>query len=305
MIEVVTFGETMLALRAEGLLRLGAGMRTSIAGAESTVAIGLSRLGHPTRWAGRVGRDEPGELVLRTLRAEGVDMSTVDYDDASTGLILFEQRLPDLTRVQYYRTDSAGSRLTPADVTAALDGGPRLVHLTGITPALSRTARQATEAAVDRAAELGSTVSFDVNFRSRLWSATEAKAALTPLARRAAVVIGSAEEIDLVGGTDELLAAGVGEVVIKQGADGAAVHTAGQRHEAPGHRVPVVDSVGAGDAFTAGYLSALLDGLDHLARLERGNAAGAFAVATSGDWEGLPTRAELDLLVLERGSAIR
>lgn len=305
MTDVVTFGETMVALRAEGLLRLGARMRTSIAGAESTVAIGLSRIGHPTRWAGRVGRDEPGELVLRTLRAERVDVSTVDYDDASTGLILFEQRLPDLTRVQYYRTDSAGSRMTPADVTAALDGAPRLVHLTGITPALSRTAREAAEAAVSRAAELGATVSFDVNFRSQLWPATEAKAALTPLARRAGVVIGSADEIDLVGGTDELLAAGVGEVVIKQGADGAAVHTAGQRHEAPGHRVPVVDSVGAGDAFTAGYLSALLDGLDHPARLARGNAAGAFAVATSGDWEGLPTRAELDLLVLGRGTAIR
>ncbi len=305
MIEVVTFGETMFAVRADGLLRLGGTLQASIAGAEATVAIGLSRLGHRSRWAGRVGTDEPGELVLRTLRAEGVDVSTVDRDIAPTGLILFEQRLPDLTRVQYYRNQSAGSRLTPADVAGALADGVRLVHFTGITPALSETARAAAHTALDRSAELSATVSFDVNYRSRLWRAEDAAAVLTPLARRAAVVIGSADEIDLVGGTDGLLRAGVREVVVKQGAEGAAVHDGEAVYRAPGHRVPVVDSVGAGDAFTGGYLSGLLDGLEYTDRLARGNAVGAFAVATSGDWEGLPTRSELDLLSFEKGAALR
>ncbi|MEU3269780.1 sugar kinase [Saccharomonospora sp. NPDC006951] len=305
MAEVVTIGETMVAMRAEGLLRLGTTLRASIAGAESTVAIGLSRLGHSTRWASRVGRDEPGELVLRTLRAEGVDVSTVEYEEVPTGLILFEQRLPDVTRVQYYRANSAGSRLTAADVDAALTGEPRLVHVTGITPALGEGPRAAVEAAIDRAGNLGATVSLDVNFRSRLWSAGRAAEVLTPLAREAGVVIGSEEELDLVGGVEGLLASGVGEVVIKQGAEGASARTAGGSWSAPGHRVAVVDSVGAGDAFTSGYLSALLEGLAVPERLARGNACGAFAVATSGDWEGLPTRAELGLLTMTEGVALR
>ncbi|WP_110336087.1 sugar kinase [Prauserella flavalba] len=304
MAEVVTLGETMVSLRAEGLVRLGTSFRSSIAGAESNVAIGLSRLGHSVRWLGRVGADEPGELVLRTLRAEGVEVSTVERDDAApTGLILFEQRLPDVTRVQYHRSGSAGSRLSAADV--VLDGDVRLLHLTGITPALGDGPREAVERAVARARELGATVSFDVNHRARLWSAADAAPVLTPLARRADVVIGSGDELDLVGGVNALLTAGVREVVTKLGADGAAVSTPDGEQRAPGHRVPVADSVGAGDAFTAGYLSALLDGLGPAERLARGNRAGAFAVATAGDWEGLPTRAELELLALGEGAALR
>ncbi|MFC4000240.1 sugar kinase [Prauserella oleivorans] len=304
MAEIVTLGETMVSLRADGLLRLGTSFRSSIAGAESNVAIGLSRLGHPVRWLGRVGADEAGELVLRTLRAEGVDVSTVERDGtAPTGLILFEQRLPDVTRVQYYRSGAAGSRLSAADVVLGAD--IRLLHLTGITPALGDGPRAAVERAVALAREQGATVSFDVNHRGRLWSAADAAPVLTPLARRADVVIGSANELDLVGGVSALLAAGVREVVTKLGADGAAVTTADGEQRGPGHQVPVVDSVGAGDAFTAGYLSALLDGLGLAERLARGNRAGAFAVATAGDWEGLPTRAELELLALGEGAALR
>lgn len=122
MTDVVLLGETMMSLRARGTWRLGADARTSIAGAEATVAIGLSRLGHAARWVGRVGADEPGELVLRTLRAEGVDTSAVARDpDAPTGLILFEQRTPDITRVLYHRAGSAGSRLDRNDVAAGAD----------------------------------------------------------------------------------------------------------------------------------------------------------------------------------------
>ncbi|WP_024877516.1 sugar kinase [Saccharomonospora piscinae] len=302
--EIVTLGETMLSLRAEGLVRLGTTFRSSIAGAESTVAIGLSRLGRHVRWLGRVGDDEPGDLVLRTLRAEGVDVSTVERDEAApTGLILFEQRLPGVTSVRYHRAGSAGSRVR-AD---AVDLGDdvRLVHLTGITPALGDGPRQAVDAALAQARERGATVSFDVNHRARLWSAGRARPVLTPLARSADVVIGSPDELDLVGGIPALLDAGVREVVTKLGADGASLTTADGDWHAPGYRVPVVDSVGAGDAFTAGYLSALRDGLGPVARLDRGNRAGAFAVATSGDWEGLPTRAELDLLALDEGVTLR
>jgi 2-dehydro-3-deoxygluconokinase len=306
MTDVVLVGETMMSLRARGTWRLGADARTSVAGAEATVAIGLSRLGHAARWVGRVGADEPGELVLRTLRAEGVDVSAAVRDpDAPTGLILFEQRTPDVTRVLYHRAGSAGSRLDRRDVTAGSDCGARLLHLTGITPALSATALDAVHAALAHARERRWTVSFDVNFRAKLWSTDRAAAVLSPLARNADVVIGSPDELDLVGGPEPLMAAGVAELVTKHGADGASVRTRDGNWTAPAHRVTAVDTIGAGDAFTAGYLSGLLDDLAPEERLARGNAVGAFAVMATGDWEGLPTRDELDLLVLGDGVALR
>jgi 2-dehydro-3-deoxygluconokinase len=124
------------------------------------------------------------------------------------------------------------------------------------------------------------------------------------LARAASVVIGSPDELDLVGG-DALPDHGVTDLVTKLGAEGAAVRTPEGRWTAQAHRVTVVDPIGAGDSFTAGYLSGLLDGLPPPARLARGNALGAFAVAAVGDWEGLPTRAELGLLDLGGGAAVR
>ncbi|APU14729.1 MULTISPECIES: sugar kinase [Actinoalloteichus] len=314
MIEVITLGESMAALRGQGPMRLGGELSLSVAGAESNVAIGLARLGHQVSWIGRVGADQPGELVTRTLRAEGVDVSGVAVDaDRPTGLILFEKRVADLIRVRYYRTDSAGSRLHPDDLAGVLAGGARLLHVTGITPALGPGPRAAVLAAVEHAKAQGWTVSLDVNHRSLLWPAEAAAEVLGPLARRADVVIASPEELAIVepegyddlARADHLLTAGVAEVVVKLGADGARVHHAAGVEQVESVRVPVLDTVGAGDAFSAGYLSALLDGEPTSERLRRGSVLGAFAVASHGDWEGLPTREELPLLSLEPGTTLR
>jgi 2-dehydro-3-deoxygluconokinase len=320
--EVVTFGETMAALRSAGPLRLGGSMNLSVAGAESNVAIGLARLGHRVRWIGRVGDDEPGALVLRTLRAENVDVSGAVTDHTRpTGLILFERRLSDVTRVLYYRSGSAGSGLDPGDLSAALAAlsqntlsrdtpqsaprHPRVLHLTGITPALGAMAAATARTGAQRAREDGCVVSFDVNFRARLWSAAQARAGLRPLAPLASVVFGSEPELALLvadpdsgaaAAADELLDQGVQAVVVKRGAQGATAYTADGACSVPARKVRVADVIGAGDAFVSGYLSGLLDGLDTGGRLRRGAAVSAFAVASEGDWEGLPTRTELDLL---------
>ncbi|GAA4596517.1 sugar kinase [Planotetraspora phitsanulokensis] len=315
MIDVATFGETMAALRASDPIRLGGTMRLSVAGAESNVAIGLARLGHRVRWTGLVGADETGELVLRTLRAEGVDVSHARSDGRGpTGLILFERRIGDLTRVIYHRAGSAASYLDTADVLPALDPAPRLLHVTGITPALGLGPAAAVDAAVRAAADAGVQVCLDVNHRSRLWSRDTAAEVLRPLASRLSVVIASDDELELVApasATTEhervaaLLDAGVSEVVVKRGADGASGHTLAETLHVKARRVPVTDLVGAGDAFVAGHLSGLLDGLDLAGCLERAVTAGAFAVASPGDWEGLPTRAELGLLDALPGSTLR
>ncbi|MEU6675771.1 sugar kinase [Streptomyces sp. NPDC046925] len=319
--DVLTLGETMVALRGSGPLKLGGSMDVSIAGAESNVAIGLARLGHATRWAGAVGDDEAGELVLRTLRAEGVDVSGASRDrDAPTGLILFEPRLPEVTRVHYYRAGSAGSRLAASAVERAFaaGGAPRVLHLTGITPALGPAALDACRRALELAKEHGTTVCLDVNFRSRLWSEKEAAGVMRSWIPYVDVLIASDDELPLcVPSTaaaaagevsalaDGLLAQGVREVAVKLGAHGATAYTAGGELHAPARPVRAVDAVGAGDAFVAGYLSALLDEADVAGRLDRAVTTGAFAVASHGDWEGAPTRAELGLLGAGAGTVVR
>jgi 2-dehydro-3-deoxygluconokinase len=222
--------------------------------------------------------------------------------DRPTGLMFVEQRSADLTRVEYRRSGSAGSAVEKGDVGGALDAGPRVLHLTGITPALSEEAAEAVSWAIESACAAGIVVSFDVNFRGRLWSRERAREVLAPLARRATLVIASDDELDLVapGGEDaavaHLLDQGVQQVAVKRGPLGATVHSREGRVDAPALAVTAVDPIGAGDAFTAGLLSGVLDGLEPAGCLARGATTGAFAVSTRGDWEGAPTRADLALL---------
>ncbi|MET1064245.1 MAG: sugar kinase [Arthrobacter sp.] len=302
-VDLLTLGESMVSLRSAGPLSAGGSLAMHVAGAESNVAVGVARLGHRVGWAGVVGADPHGEFILRQLRSEGIAVQHREDAGRSTGVMFLEQRTADITRAFYYRSGSAGSTLSRDDVDAAFRSGAQVLHLTGITAALSQEARRAVEYAAARAAGEGLDVSLDVNYRSKLWSRSEARAVLTPLARNASILIASDDELALVASGDaetamaaELLDYGVREVVVKRGAAGAGVHTAGGRWETPAVAVTSLDTVGAGDAFTAGYLSALLDGEDVAGRLQRGALAGAFAVSTAGDWEGLPRRNELALL---------
>lgn len=316
-VDLLTFGESMVSLRAGGPLSAGGTLSMHVAGAESNVAVGVARLGHGVSWAGVVGSDPHGQFIVRQLRSEGIGLHHREDASRSTGVMFLEQRTADVSRAYYYRSGSAGSTFGMPDVDAALQGGARVLHLTGITAALSPEARRAVEYAAERAAGEGILVSLDVNYRAKLWSRDEARAALAPIARHATIVIASEDELDLVSsptsdtGADpaaglsdaaedllakRLLAQGVREVVVKRGAAGAGAYTADGRWEVPAVPVTSIDTVGAGDAFTAGYLSALLDGEDVAGRLQRGALAGAFAVSTAGDWEGLPRTGELALL---------
>lgn len=312
--DVATLGETMVSLRTGTPLRLGGSLAMTMAGAESNVAIGLARLGHTVRWGGRVGADEVGAFILRTLRAESVAVDTVVTDpERPTGLMLAERRVADVSRVSYYRAGSAGCALAIADAAACLADAPRILHVTGITPALSASAAEAVTAAVRLAREAGTLVSVDVNYRSRLWTPEQARPVLSELVRNADIVIASEDELGLVVATPEDEAAsarqladcGVGRLVIKRGARGATLWQDARAHHAPAIPVAVLDTIGAGDAFTAGYLSAVLDGLPPAETLYRGIVTGAFAVAAIGDWEGLPTRDELALLGAESGATLR
>lgn len=228
--------------------------------------------------------------------------------------MLFERRIAELVRVSYYRFQSAGSALTTDDVLPALRPEVRMLHLTGITAALSDSCAAAVRAAAQHAHAAGITVSLDVNYRSRLWTRSDARLALRPLLAFVDVIFASEDELPLIAAdqtvgetaaAQEILEAGVQQVVVKRGAAGATAHLSDRVLSSAARQVTVVDLVGARDAFVAGYLSALLDGEDAESRLDRAVTTAAFAVSRSGDWEGLPTRDELALLELPNGTTVR
>lgn len=304
--DVVTFGETMALLvgASPGPLRLAHTLELRTGGAESNTAIGLARLGHAVSWTGRVGADELGQRVLRDLQAEGVSTTHATTDEQyPTGIMIKSRRASGMTRVTYYRKNSAGSMLRPDHLDANLISSTRILHVSAITAALSRTAADAVAYAMGIAHDAGVLVSLDTNHRTALSTDAQARDMLRQLAEKADVLMANQAEAQLMTGLADPQAAlhalttiSSGDVVIKLGEHGAVARVAEQVLTTPAVAVDVVDSVGAGDAFNAGYLSALLDGCSPEERLRRATIAGAFAVMNLGDWEGLPTRDELDIL---------
>ncbi len=298
---VVTAGETMVLVvpTAPGRLRHAGAVTLSIGGAESNVAIGLSRLGVPAGWISALGDDELGELVLQRVRAEGVDTSAVRrLPDRPTGLYLREE-VAGAHRVYYYRRGSAASTLAPGAFDPAVLGEAAFLHLTGITGALSPESAEFLPWAARTARQAGVRVSFDVNYRSRLWEPAAARAASEAMLPHVDVLLVGDEEAGALWGWDEdtclerLADAGPAEVVLKRGARGCAAVLDGERLTAPGFPARQVDPIGAGDAFAAGYLAASVEGLGPAERLRTANAMGAFCVQGLGDYEGLPSRREL------------
>lgn len=311
MADVVTIGEVLGAFVATDLgpLAEAATFQRHVAGAESNTAIGLARLGHPVAMIGRVGDDGLGIAALRRLRAESVDVRFMTTDAAApTGILVRERRAAGPSDVTYHRAGSAGSRLDALDVEAAagLIAEARWLHVTGITPALSATARAAVFRAVELAAGAGATVSLDVNLRRKLWSDNEAGPVLRDLAARVDVVLGSLDEVGVLAGSTggppalarSVFDLGPATLVLKLGRDGAiAFERDGTEVRRPAHVIPVAaDPVGAGDAFAAGFIAARLDGEGLERALDVANACGAAVVAAVGDVTGAPTRAELERL---------
>ncbi|GHE84823.1 ribokinase [Amycolatopsis deserti] len=307
---VVTLGETMalLSTPAWGRVTGGSALPVGIGGAESNVAIGLARLGVPSTWISRVGDDAFGALVTREVRAEGVRVLAERDPEAPTGLMVKEMRGGKPWRVRYYRRGSAASRLSPSDIEPSVVAEADVLHVSGITAALGPGPRETLDHVIGLARAAGTRVSFDVNYRATLWPPAEAGPVLARLAAAADVVFAGPEEAALLLGREpvrepsfgrgedlarELAKTGPGTVVVKLGALGSVALHGDEVHRAEAVPVTVVDPVGAGDAFVAGYLSGLVSGADVRQCLRLGNAAGAAVCRVPGDWEGLPTRDEL------------
>lgn len=301
---LVTLGETLgvVATVDLGNLRNGSAARIGIAGSESNVAIGVCRLGGEAVWFGRIGSDSIGDLVLRELRAEQVQLRAT-RGPGRTGLMIKARLNAKSTRVLYYRCGSAGSRLQPSDLDEATIRSAAVLHVTGVTLALGRNPAAAVHEAVDVAREHAVPVSLDVNYRSELWAADEAKRTLVDIARLADIIFASESEASLLldAASDKSLAEkltrlGPRQAIVTCGERGSYACIDDMRYTQPATPVHSIDPVGAGDAYVAGYLAEFMEHKPPGSRLRTASLAGAFAVTVLGDWEGSPTRADLELL---------
>ena len=287
---VLTAGETMGLLdpAEDGPLRLGMPMTLRFAGAESNYAIALARLGVPVRWVSRVGPDPFGDLILSTLGREGVDTRFACRGQTRTGLFV-KWREGGRSRVAYYRSGSAACDLCPEDAPDEALEDIRLVHLTGITMAISPSGCTFVLDLARRAKERGLTVVFDPNFRPALPDTPEAATARQrPLLEHVDWYLCGLDEGNALWGTaneTELARAVPVASVIRLGARGALV--AGDLVPPP-REVEVVDEVGAGDAFAAGFAYGLLQGWEPRACVAAANLIAGHALAGTGDWETLP-----------------
>lgn len=257
----------------------------SVGGAESNVACNLVRLGVPTRWVSALGDDPFGRAVLADVASLGVDTSGVRIDPARPTGLYFKESNASGSPVRYYRTGSAASALGPALLSTMDLSGVRLVHVSGITAALSDSCLELMRALVLAPREY--LLSFDLNWRPALW-ANRAPDALRGLANAADIVFAGDDEAAAVFGTGDPLALrellpDPAMLVIKHGARGASVVERDQPVFQPALRVEVVEPVGAGDAFAAGFLAATLAGDDVVRRLRAGHLQAATALRTHDD----------------------
>ncbi|MGI5472313.1 sugar kinase [Streptomyces sp. CA-132043] len=293
--EVLCLGEAMVLVAPQQGQRLAAARDATlgVAGAESNVAQYLADLGHSVAWASRVGSDPLGDRVLAAVARPGVDVRHVERDPSAPTAVYFKDPSPEGgTRVHYYRTGSAASRLTPAYLDTLPIGSARLVHLSGVTAALSASCAATATDLFDRARGAGVLRSFDVNYRPALWRTEDAAAPLLALARNADVVFVGLDEAAEVWGTTtaedvrDLIGPSV-SVVVKNAEVGAVLFASGSGADpgtfVPAERVEVVEPVGAGDAFAAGYLSAWLRGAARAERLRLGHRVAAFALGSVND----------------------
>jgi 2-dehydro-3-deoxygluconokinase len=309
---VLTVGETMALLdpTTDGEIESRMQFSLRVAGAETNFAIAMTRLGIPVTWVSRLGDDPFGDVVYKTLATEGIDLSYVHRDDSPTGLF-FKWRTASSSHVIYRRRGSAASHIEPSDVPDPAFDGAALVHLTGITMALGASARATVVDVARRAHARGIPVTFDPNYRPALWSDPDEAAA----AQRSVLgfvewyLCGLDEGCRLWRATDAdslfagLESAGVARAVVRIGSEGVLVNDSrAVTHVAPERLEEVIDEVGAGDGFAAGFAYGLINGWAPTDCARAGNLIAAHALLGTGDWETFPYLADVEHFLRPRGS---
>ncbi|MEG1426473.1 MAG: sugar kinase [Oscillospiraceae bacterium] len=316
--KVVLVGEPMglFIAKEEGALGKVENFSAAVAGAEYNVAVGLSRLGQKVSFCTRLGNDPMADRILHSMEKNKISRDLVTQtDEALTGFMMKGTTENGDPEIAYFRRNSAASTISPHDIDVLDLYMCKYLHITGIFPAVSKSAMAAVKRLLQRAKALDIAVSFDPNLRPQLWENEKAMViALNSLAESANTVLpGLSEGKILTGASDPQGVAefyhkmGVTNVIVKLGEKGAYYSGMGQNKLETGY-VPgfpvtkVIDTVGAGDGFAAGVLSALMEGLPLKEVAERGAVIGAIQVTHKGDNEGLPTKKRL-IAIMAKGKA--
>ena len=309
MAEVVTLGETMLRLSPVSVSTLEETQQFQVAvgGAESNVAVGLSRMGMPAGWITKLVDNSIGRMIARRIHWHGVDTSRIVWSDSGrNGLYYLEPgQEPRTTNIIYDRTDSAFTTLCFEEIDWEYINLAKLVHLSGITPALSDEVSRLTHQIIDHAKRREILISFDVNYRSKLWVPATARKNLTQIAEKVDILICSLNDAATVFGyrspDAEEVAQGLlnqfrNRIVVLTLADKGALAYDGRNfcHQ-DAYQASNVDRIGRGDSFSAGFLYGYLTH-DVQAGLKYGNAMAALNQTFKGDffWGG---KQEVDRLI--------
>jgi 2-dehydro-3-deoxygluconokinase len=308
--DLLTLGEVMWRLAAPGNARLEntRSLDVEIGGAEGNIAVNLARLGKRTAFWSRLPDNPLGRAVANAIGVHGVDVSGVCWGGSRVGLYFIEWgSTPRPTQVYYDRAHSAASEMTPADFDWSRLGETQRLHLTGITPALSASCRDTVRAAIAEATRLGVPVSFDLNYRHKLWSPAEAAPVLHELAASCDLVFGAERDALLLFGTSSPEALSErwhgATVVLTRGDEGAVAWDGRERFTTTAYPCQMVDRMGAGDAFDTGVLAGLMDGLPLGEALRWGAAVAALKLTIPGDF-ALISRAEVEQLLAAGGAAL-
>jgi 2-dehydro-3-deoxygluconokinase len=303
-LDVITFGESMALLTPNSgkSIENSALLDASFGGAESNVAIGLARLGHRSGWFSQLGDDPFGVKILKKIQGEGVDVSRVRLNpNGATGFMLREQ-VYGKNAVYYYRKNSAASQMQPDAVDEDYIKDAQFLHITGITPALSESCMNTVFHAAALAKKHGVKVCFDPNLRLKLWDIEQARAVVLELAKQADYFLPGLDEMKLLldtESTDEVMQfmCDLGATSVIKGGSGTTylVEQNKIKEITYQHSDHVVDTVGAGDGFCAGFISGLLRGFRHEEAVRLGNLVGSMVVQEHGDWEALPTWKQVDI----------
>ena len=282
------------------------------AGAESNVLIGLSRLGHTTALISKLGTDGLSRFVLATLRGEGVETKWIEQVEGKNCGVYIAQRnypVPGKDDVIYFRRDSAAKSISASDLPKDAIRLARILHLSGITPALSDSCRRASLHAARLARKHGTAFSFDPNYRRKLWSVDQARPVFKSLVGLANLLFLDLKEASIILGSRQagrkpkailqaLSELGPETVVLKMGVDGGlAAWKEGEYFHVPSFKVPVVDVIGAGDAVVSGFVSGRLRNKDMLTSLKWAAASSALVVMRRGDFENLPRPRDLQSFI--------
>ena len=301
--DVVTIGESMVLFEPheDGMIQYSENFRKRVGGAESNLAIGLSKLGHSALWISRLGNDPFGKYIHSFISGEGVTVK-VNFDShASTGIFFKQTGGFNQTKIHYFRKKSAASFLSPSDISKEDITNAKYLHITGITPALSQSCHEAVLYAIKLAKENNVKIIFDPNIRQKLWDSSVYIPVLTEILKSTDIFLPGEDELRLLFPNkeikeiiSEILDFGVEIIVVKKGAAGATYYTADVHEDVSGYpNENVKNPVGAGDGFAAGFISGLLENLSASEAIKKGNLIGSMVTMVRGDCEGLPTKEEL------------